>query len=106
MDATLTDLTRDKIASKPLAIGYATHSPLMRATHNPLTAHLSKITPRAPTIDLFSTITDEQLATAPSTAHWLDHLTSPVRFARAVEATADAKFDVFVEVAATAALSP
>jgi acyl transferase domain-containing protein len=95
------------LEAKRLAIGCAAHSTLMEPARAGLDETLREVTFGAADLPLYSTLRGARapegaLATA---THWLDHLTSTVRFEQTVRAAADDGYNVFLEVGPTGGLS-
>jgi len=125
VEALLEDLLQDGIAAKPLSIGCAAHSPLMRdalpaleeatralrlrgrAAAPPLRVSGRRdATDPSPPPTIYSTATGARADGPLDAAHWRAHLLGPVRFAEAIRAAREDGIDCFVEVSSTAALSP
>ena len=86
------------IATRPLKIYVASHSPLMEPILDELMAVAKTVRYRRPQLPVVSNVTghlaEERLATP---AYWRQHLREPVQFARGMETLAGLGIDVLVE---------
>ncbi|OLF07338.1 hypothetical protein BLA60_27590 [Actinophytocola xinjiangensis] len=81
---------------RPIAVDYASHSPLMAALREPLVDELAGIRPVPGEVEFRSTVSAEAIDTATLDGeYWYRNLREPVRFADAV---AELAGDVFVEL--------
>lgn len=84
------------IASQPLTVSHAFHSPLMKPMLAEFEAVLAGVTFASPRIPLVSNLGANA---NPATArHWRDHVLGTVRFADGVAAIARSEIDVLLEV--------
>lgn len=100
-------LRREGVATLPLAVPHAFHSPLMQPVLGRYRRVLTRISPGAPTLAFYSTVRDGDMRGEVLDAeYWTEHLTAPILFARAVERlTADLRSPVIVEVGPRPSLS-
>ncbi|WLQ38570.1 SDR family NAD(P)-dependent oxidoreductase (plasmid) [Streptomyces castrisilvae] len=90
-----------EIRTRTVPINYASHSPHADAVEERLAEVLAPITPSAPEVPFFSTVTADW-ADGPvfDASYWFRNLRLPVRFADSVRALADEGFGPLIEVSA------
>jgi myxalamid-type polyketide synthase MxaB len=99
LEAIAAQLQAEGVATQPLAVSHAFHSPLME----PMLADFER-TARAvrystPRVGLISNLTGQPAqAEVTEPAHWVRHVRQPVRFAAGMSALAAEGCDVFLEV--------
>ncbi len=105
LDEALAELARRDVGQRLLPVQYAFHSAQMVPFEQLLTDELRGLRSSAPQVDFYSTVTGAQVVTgdrAPGVAfdaaYFGRNVRSPVRFAAAIAAMADAGCDVFVEI--------
>ena len=85
LDALLASLRADAIFCRPIAMGYASHSPHVEPMLAPFAAALHGLRPQPTRIPLYSTITGELTpGEALGPDHWPRNLRQPVRLDRAL----------------------
>ncbi|MET9778704.1 acyltransferase domain-containing protein [Streptomyces sp. NPDC006367] len=100
-------LAEQGIASRPLPVGHAFHSPLMEPMAARFEAAARHVPGRAPAVPYYSTVYGRELSTAPRADYWSRQLTSPVRFADAARALfAERRPTHVVEIGPKAVLTP
>lgn len=96
--ACLETLKRQGIASKPLAVSHAFHSPLMDPILEAFERAASRIRYNAPHTPLISNVTGKPLDEVPDARYWREHLRRTVRFADGVRALGELGCEVFLEM--------
>ncbi|MGW2696446.1 type I polyketide synthase [Streptomyces sp. NPDC001296] len=87
------------IPARLIAVDIASHSPQVEPLLEELTAGLTDLTPRPPTVPFYSTVLDDPRSVPVFDArYWCHNLRRPVRFADAVRAAAQDRHTVYVEV--------
>jgi acyl transferase domain-containing protein/acyl carrier protein/NADP-dependent 3-hydroxy acid dehydrogenase YdfG len=87
------------VFARRIKVDVAGHSPQMDPLLDELAVSLAKVTPRAASIPLRSTVTLEKLGGLEmTTSYWTRNLRAPVRFADAVEALWKEGASIFLEV--------
>ncbi len=86
------------IYTEALRVSHAFHSPLMAPMLDAFERFARGIRRTAPRIPLFSNLTGEPLAQAPSEAYFREHVQSPVLFQRGIEAMHAKGFRHFLEL--------
>ncbi len=86
------------IASKPLTVSHAFHSPLMQPVMDELARFAAAIPARAPQIKWISTTSGAAFTQAPDARYWCDHALQCVRFQHGVQALAQLGATDFIEV--------
>ncbi|HNB69700.1 MAG TPA: type I polyketide synthase [Acidobacteriota bacterium] len=95
------------IFSRVITQHYAFHSPQLEFLQHELAGALFGLTPQKAITPIFSTVTGKPSVFGDfSPAYWGRNLREPVCFAQAIEAMASEKYDVFLEMAPHAVLSP
>ncbi|MFF3325072.1 type I polyketide synthase [Streptomyces sp. NPDC002889] len=107
LDALRAALADRGVASRPLAVSHAFHSPLMRPVVEDFRRE-ADVPVRRPTVPFFSTVygrrpTDDEPLGAD---YWTRQITAPVRFAEAAEAMFAAGATHIVEIGPRATLTP
>ncbi|MGW1224839.1 type I polyketide synthase [Streptomyces sp. NPDC002530] len=95
------DCTGHDIRTRTVPITYASHSPHADAVEDRLAEVLAPVTPTAPEVPFFSTVTADW-ADGPvfDAGYWFQNLRRPVRYADSVRALADQGFGPLIEVSA------
>jgi malonyl CoA-acyl carrier protein transacylase len=90
------------IAARPLRSAHPFHSSLLAPARDKLAAVVGSVPRQAPRIRILSNATGSPLSAEQATDpwYWADHLTHPVLFAAAIQATAAQGVDAFVELGA------
>ncbi len=90
----------NRVASR-VNIEVAPHNPAMDALQPAMRSELADLTPRTPTIPVFSTTYDDidTLATFDG-EHWATNMRKPVRFQQAITAAAGSHYHTFIEISA------
>ncbi len=96
--AVLAELAADGIASRPLTVSHAFHSPLMEPMLDEFERAARQASGHAPRIPLVSNVTGQLLAAAPDAGYWRRHVRQPVRFWAGLTSLADMGCDVFLEI--------
>ena len=88
------------IATQPLRTSHAFHSPMMDDALEPFGDEVARVTRRAPTLPIISTVTGESLTTEQATSvdYWVNQLRQPVRFSDALKNVLDHSGRVLLEV--------
>ena len=91
---------QNRFASR-VNIEVAPHNPAMDALQPAMRAELADLSPRTPTIPVFSTTYDD-VDTLPTfdAEHWATNMRNPVRFQQALTAAAGSHYHTFVEISA------
>ncbi|HZB48002.1 MAG TPA: acyltransferase domain-containing protein, partial [Mycobacteriales bacterium] len=90
---------RDGVRTRPLGLGFASHTAAVEAIESELVAALAPVTPRTGTVPFYSTALDEYVDTARlDGTYWYRNLRGRVRFESAVGALIDDGVTRFVEV--------
>ena len=76
----------------------AGHSAQVEPVRETILTELAGLSPTAPVVPLYSTVTGGRLTSAPDTAYWYRNLREPVRFDRAVRTALDEGHRAFIEV--------
>ncbi|MED7949973.1 acyltransferase domain-containing protein, partial [Streptomyces sp. BE20] len=97
---------RDGVRARAIPVDYASHSPHIERLRDRLLDVLAGISPQAPRIPMFSTVTGDWLTTPPDTAYWYTNLRQPVLLTRALEALHEAGHTHFVETSPHPVLVP
>ncbi|WP_435593214.1 SDR family NAD(P)-dependent oxidoreductase [Nocardia sp. bgisy118] len=99
LDAIAETLTGQGVFAKRLQVEVPYHSALMDPILEPLRAALSMLTPRPPSIPLYSTVTGDRVNEADWDAdYWCANVRRPVRFAAAIRGLITSGERVFLEV--------
>lgn len=100
-------LRADDVASTPLTVSHAFHSPLMDSILEPFRAAVVEAAPRDPEIPLLSNVTGRALepGMASDPDHWVRHVRSAVRFHDSVRSLVDDGVERFVEMGPHPSLS-
>ena len=99
VNALVRELESHGTACRVLPVNYAFHSYQMEALVPDLRVALADASPAPVTLPIISTVTGFAAASGDfGVDYWVRNLTSPVRFAAAIGALADAGYDTFVEV--------
>jgi acyl transferase domain-containing protein/acyl carrier protein len=100
-------LAADGVRTRPLSVGYASHSAHVDRIRDDLLAALPTLAAQASPIRFCSTVTGDLIDTAELDAeYWYRNLRQPVQFARAAAMLAGTGHDVFVECSAHPVLVP
>ena len=93
------------IESQTLAVSHAFHSPLMTGMVGEFAKIAETITYNSPRLPLISNLTgdviDAEIATS---QYWVNHLLSPVEFARGIERLGELNTEIFLEIGAKTTL--
>lgn len=90
---------RKGIFNRMLDVSVPYHSPMMAPIKEELFETLEVLDGKATTIDLYSTVTGEQISGEEiDNEYWWRNVREPVRFAKAMETIANDKYTVFIEV--------
>lgn len=94
------------VASRPLSVSHAFHSPLMMPAATAFLSVLESVELSAPTMPLITNLTGQVTTTAHLTSphHWVHHMLVPVQFYDGIKTLSRMGFDLFVELGATATL--
>jgi amino acid adenylation domain-containing protein/thioester reductase-like protein len=100
IDAVLDELSKRGIASKPLVVSHAFHSPLMDPVLDSFASISHEVEFHAPRIPLVSNLTGGVLEAdqIPGAAYWRDHLRGEVKFSMGMQSLADLGIDAFLEI--------
>ncbi|PVH78061.1 KR-domain-containing protein [Cadophora sp. DSE1049] len=97
---------REKIKIFQVNSDVAFHTPLLNHLAEPLLEALRDISPKAPTIPLYSTATKDPREQAPRDGcYWLQNTLSPVLLKSAVRAAVDDGYRIFLEVSSHPVIS-
>lgn len=107
LDALRAALTDRRMASRPLTVSHAFHSPLMRPVVEEF-RRAADVPARRPAVPFFSTVYGRRLADddALDADYWAEQITAPVRFADAAAELFAAGATHIVEIGPRAALTP
>ena len=94
----LEGLKAKNIASTPLNVSHAFHSPLMDPMLDPFEDVASRILTQVPRIPLISNLSGQPLDQAPGSRYWRDHIRQPVRFADGMQTLHALGYALFLEV--------
>ena len=96
----LDELAKHGIASKPLTVSHAFHSPLMDPILDAFEAAARRVRFNAPRINLISNLTGGNLdaGKTPDAKYWREHLRADVKFASGMESLAALGIDAFIEI--------
>nr|WP_063806795.1 type I polyketide synthase [Streptomyces regalis] len=101
LERLVSDWEARDVTARMVAVDVAAHSPFMDPILDDLTAALTGLDPRAPTVPLYSTVSeDPRAAEARNAAYWRANQREPVRFWSALTAAADDGHRLFLEVSA------
>ncbi len=100
VDAFISKLEADGVASKKLPVGTAFHSPLVAAASEPFAQALAQVQFEAPEIPVFSGVTAAPHSETSASIRKIlsKQIASPIRFVEMVEAMHDAGARTFIEV--------
>lgn len=100
IDAVLHELSKLGIASKPLTVSHAFHSPLMDPILDSFESVAHEVQFDSPRIPLVSNLTGEFVAPGQilGAAYWRDHLRREVKFSSGMQTLAASGIDVFIEI--------
>ncbi|MCK9921593.1 SDR family NAD(P)-dependent oxidoreductase, partial [Frankia sp. AgPm24] len=99
LDEFLADCEADGVRARRIPVDYASHCAQVDGVGEQLSSALAGITPRAPEVPFFSTVTGERVDTATLDAgYWVANLRRPVLFEDTVRALLTAGLETFVEV--------
>ncbi len=105
LDRFVAALDADGIATRPLTVSHAFHSPRMDPMLAGFEAVVAGLTPRPAVLDVYSNVTGQaERAALADPTYWTRHLRGTVRFAPGVLAAADAGCDVLLELGPDATL--
>ncbi|MCM3887584.1 type I polyketide synthase, partial [Frankia sp. R82] len=89
------------VRARRIPVDYASHCAQVDGVGEQLSSALAGITPRAPEVPFFSTVTGERVDTAALDAgYWVANLRQPVLFEDTVRALLTAGLETFIEVSA------
>ena len=93
------ELTLENIFNKQLDVEIPYHSPLMDPLKPELEDALADVSPNAPAVPLYSTVTGETV-TEPSfgAKYWPENIREPVEFEKAIRGILEEGYNTFVEV--------
>lgn len=97
-------LERRGIATRPLRVSHAFHSPLMEPILDEFEAAVRRVAARPPVLPLVSDTTGKLLEGAPDAAYWREHARRPVRFADGLQTLHGLGINIFLELGPGAAL--
>ncbi|AYF31947.1 polyketide synthase [Micromonospora tulbaghiae] len=99
LDELVARLTADDVRVRRITVDYASHSAHVTAIRDTLLELLEPVTPLAPAVPMYSTVTGEPIAAGDlGAAYWFENLRRSVRFAPVIEDLAGRGFDLFIEV--------
>ncbi len=99
VEAVISSLHAEGIATKKLQVSHAFHSPLMEPMLGEFEQVAKDITYSSPRITLISNVTGQPITAEIATPeYWCDHVRQPVRFAASMEALYQRGYKVFVEI--------
>jgi myxalamid-type polyketide synthase MxaB len=105
VDAVVNRLREKKIATQPLQVSHAFHSPLMEPMLSQFAEIASKVSYQAPRRSIVSNLTGRIEATRMADAkYWCEHVRQPVRFEAGMEAMFAAGAETFLELGPQATL--
>nr|MDP9360664.1 SDR family NAD(P)-dependent oxidoreductase [Acidobacteriota bacterium] len=94
------------IASTPLKVSHAFHSPLMEPMLSSFAEVAQGVTFAVPRIDVISNVTGERAGDEIATSdYWVRHIRKPVRFAAGIETLRRSEVELFVEIGPKPVLS-
>ncbi|MEE1820643.1 acyltransferase domain-containing protein, partial [Streptomyces sp. BE20] len=97
---------REGVRARSIPVDYASHSPHVEKIRTRLLDVLAGISPQAPRIPMFSTVTGDWLTTPPDTAYWYTNLRQPVLLAPALKTLHETGHTHFVETSPHPVLVP
>ncbi|MES2295984.1 MAG: SDR family NAD(P)-dependent oxidoreductase [Pseudomonadota bacterium] len=98
LEAIALELDRYEVFQRLLQVEIAYHSPFMDAIREPLIAALATLTPQAPAIPWYSSVTAQAQTAAADAHYWWRNVREPVRFQESVEKLAEAGYQDYLEV--------
>ena len=97
IETLLADQTAANRFARRVNMEVASHTALMDPVCGPLREALSEVTPRVPSIPMFSTVADPAATPALDADYWVANVRQPVRFHQAISAAA-ADHGTFIEI--------
>ena len=96
----LDELSKRGIASKPLTVSHAFHSPLMDPILDSFESVAHEVLFDSPRIPLISNLTGEFVTEGQilGAAYWRDHLRREVKFSAGMQTLANSGIDIFIEI--------
>ncbi len=91
VEAFAQECRRDGVATMPLAVSHAFHTPMMAEAAACLARNLDALPARAPAVPMFSSVTGARLEDAPDREYWLRHLLAPTLFAQSLHAAVETR---------------
>ncbi|MEU8438253.1 type I polyketide synthase [Streptomyces sp. NPDC029216] len=88
----------DGVRAKRVRVDIASHCAQVESLREELAGELAALTPAAPAVPFYSTVTGEPLDTPPDTAYWYANLRRTVRFEQAARRLLADGHRVFIEV--------
>ncbi|MEZ4449167.1 MAG: amino acid adenylation domain-containing protein [Nannocystaceae bacterium] len=98
LEALLEGLAAEGVQARRIPVDYASHHPQVDALQGALTAALSGIRPRAPSLPIYTSAGEHEGAPAFDGAYWFRNLRAPVRFRQAIARLIADGHRFFVEV--------
>jgi amino acid adenylation domain-containing protein/thioester reductase-like protein len=100
LDAVLDELSKLGIASKPLTVSHAFHSPLMDPILDSFESVAHEVRFGSPHTPLVSNLSGEFVAEGQilGAAYWRDHLRREVKFSAGMQTLANSGIDIFIEI--------
>ncbi|MET9403906.1 type I polyketide synthase, partial [Kitasatospora sp. NPDC002965] len=97
---------REGVRARSIPVDYASHSPHVERIRTRLLDVLADISPQAPRIPMFSTVTGDWLTTPPDTAYWYTNLRQPVLLAPALKTLHETGHTHYIETSPHPVLVP
>ncbi len=100
-------LEAEGVRTQWIPVDVASHSPAVDGLRDELLEAIAGITPRVPTVPVYSTVLGRRLEGAEVTpAYWFENLRAPVRFGNAVGLASSDGLDAFIEISTHPILLP